>query len=47
MAERVGLLGGRFAIESRPGGGTRVLVEVPVGVAIEEEVASPDESASE
>jgi signal transduction histidine kinase len=24
------LLGGRFAIESRPGGGTRVLVEVPV-----------------
>ncbi|NOX55881.1 MAG: sensor histidine kinase, partial [Planctomycetes bacterium] len=30
MQERVTLLGGSFRVESRPGNGTRVLVEVPV-----------------
>ena len=29
MAERTARLGGRLAVESRPGGGTRVRVEVP------------------
>ncbi len=31
MRERVTLLGGRFSIESSPGFGTRIRVEVPVG----------------
>jgi two-component system, NarL family, sensor histidine kinase DevS len=31
MRERVGLLGGRVAIESRPGSGTTFVAEVPVG----------------
>jgi PAS domain S-box-containing protein len=30
MRERVELLGGEFLIESQPGGGTRVLVEIPL-----------------
>ncbi len=31
MRERVTLLGGRFSIESRPGLGTRICVELPIG----------------
>jgi signal transduction histidine kinase len=31
MRERVELLGGRFQIESRPGSGTHIIVEVPLG----------------
>ncbi len=31
MRERVALLGGRFSIESTPGHGTRIRVEIPVG----------------
>jgi signal transduction histidine kinase len=31
MRERVALVHGRLSVESRPGGGTRVLAEVPTG----------------
>ncbi len=31
MAERARALGGRFVVESAPGGGTRVQVELPIG----------------
>lgn len=31
MRERVALVGGRLSVESRPGGGTRVRAEVPIG----------------
>ncbi|GMR10913.1 MAG: hypothetical protein BMS9Abin28_1737 [Anaerolineae bacterium] len=37
MIERISLMGGRIAMESLPGGGTRVLFEVPV-----QEVVEPD-----
>jgi signal transduction histidine kinase len=29
MRERVSLVGGTFAIESAPGAGTRIVVEIP------------------
>jgi signal transduction histidine kinase len=31
MRERVGLVGGRISIESAPGAGTTLAVEVPAG----------------
>jgi signal transduction histidine kinase len=31
MRERIALLGGRFTLRSRPGAGTRITVEVPLG----------------
>ena len=31
LADRVEALGGTFEVESRPGGGTRVIAELPLG----------------
>jgi len=43
MAERAAAVGARLRIESRIGGGTRVVVELPF---VEERVAALDERAS-
>ncbi|HMQ33922.1 MAG TPA: sensor histidine kinase [Chloroflexaceae bacterium] len=40
MRERVTLLGGRFSIESTPGSGTRIRVELPIGA----QASSPQQS---
>lgn len=39
MEERIALLGGRCTVHSRPGGGTRVIAEVPLLMRREEEGA--------
>jgi signal transduction histidine kinase len=37
MQERAGMIGGRVTIDSRPGGGTSVMIRIPV--ELEAEVA--------
>lgn len=47
MRERIALLGGRLAVESRPGEGTRVIAEAPIPAADDGAVApSPSDPAN-
>ena len=41
MRERLRLVGGEIAINSRPGAGTRIDVQVPLGPAVPDEAALP------